>query len=60
MVGAASRCSMAFELTATSTHDRYGASPGHHDDLITELALRRPTADPQRTVLMDAVPGRER
>ena len=26
---------MAFELTATSMHDRYGASPGQHDDLIT-------------------------
>ena len=39
---------MAFELTATSMHDRYGASPGQHDDLITALALCV-QADPPRT-----------
>ena len=48
---------MAFELTATSMHDRYGASPGQHDDLITALALCV-QADPATNGVDHAVPGR--
>ena len=47
---------MAFELTATSMHDRYGASPGQHDDLITALALCV-QADPPTNGVDHAVPG---